>query len=53
MKIAPVLKAIKQSVTNKIKYRLIHTGQHSDCNMSDTLSTQLGIAEPNVSLRNL
>ena len=50
MKIAPMLKAIKKQSLNNIKYRLIHTGQHYDRNMSDTFFEQLGMPEPNVNL---
>ena len=33
-----------------IHFRLIHTGQHYDKNMSDSFFVQLGIPEPNVNL---
>ena len=42
MKIAPLIKAIQEwneRLTNErslIRYRLVHTGQHYDKNMSDT-----------------
>ena len=38
IKIAPIIKAIqkKQSVNNKLSFRLVHTGQHYDKNLSDT-----------------
>lgn len=50
MKIAPMIKAISKYPSSKIEYRLIHTGQHYDPNMSDTFFEQLGIPEPNVNL---
>ena len=45
MKIAPIIHAIKkaQSKKNKIKYRLVHTGQHYDKNMSQDFFDQLNI----------
>jgi UDP-N-acetylglucosamine 2-epimerase (non-hydrolysing) len=50
MKIAPMIKAISKYPSSKIEYRLIHTGQHYDPNMSDTFFEQLGIPEPNINL---
>ena len=65
MKIAPLIKAIKEwneltnerltneRLTNKrnsIQYRLVHTGQHYDKNMSDTFFEELGIPAPDVNL---
>ena len=57
MKVAPLIKAIKAhneglQVTGdglrdeKISYRLVHTGQHYDKNMSDTFFEELGIPAP-------
>jgi len=51
MKIAPIIRAIenrKQQV--EISYRLIHTGQHYDKNMSDEFFKQLNIPEPHINL---
>lgn len=52
MKIAPVIAAIEQvQLKGKdIQYRLIHTGQHYDKNMSAGLFEELGIPEPDVNL---
>ncbi|MFM2395285.1 MAG: hypothetical protein RLZZ546_3268 [Bacteroidota bacterium] len=50
MKIAPIIHAIHKLAANKIKYRLIHTGQHYDKNMSDNFFEQLNIPHPDVNL---
>ena len=61
MKIAPLIKAIekynavmserKNELTDEsISYRLVHTGQHYDKNMSDTFFEELGIPAPDVNL---
>ena len=52
MKIAPLIKAInKASAQGKdIQYRLVHTGQHYDKNMSDTFFEDLGIPMPDINL---
>jgi len=48
MKIAPIIHAIDKANNpkQKIKYRLIHTGQHYDANMSETFFQQLEIPKP-------
>jgi UDP-N-acetylglucosamine 2-epimerase (non-hydrolysing) len=52
MKVAPLINAIKkaQSTGRDINYRLVHTGQHYDKNMSDTFFEELGIPFPDVNL---
>lgn len=52
IKIAPIIKAIekKQSEGVSISYRLVHTGQHYDKNLSDTFFEELNIPHPNVNL---
>jgi UDP-N-acetylglucosamine 2-epimerase (non-hydrolysing) len=63
MKVAPIIKAIKahneglpvtgnglRDVNKQIEYRLVHTGQHYDKNMSDTFFEELGIPAPDVNL---
>lgn len=52
MKIASIIDAIHaaQAEQKDIKYRLIHTGQHYDKNMSDSFFDQLGIPAPHVNL---
>lgn len=52
MKIAPIINALTRANSNghKIKYRLVHTGQHYDNTMSDTFFKELGIPEPDANL---
>ena len=66
MKVAPIIKAIEQWNQGKpasnsllkdgeqgrhpIQYRLVHTGQHYDKNMSETFFEELGIPAPDVNL---
>lgn len=52
MKIAPIIEAIKNARNQgkPIDYRLVHTGQHYDKNMSGSFFSELGIPEPDVNL---
>src|SRR5678815_2176975 len=52
MKIAPLIAVIRKlkKAGKNIKYRLIHTGQHYDRNMSESFFEELGIPEPDVNL---
>lgn len=50
MKIAPIIEELEK-VTNKIQYRLIHTGQHYDKKMSGSFFEQLGIPMPHINLQ--
>ena len=52
MKIAPIIRAIKaaESAGKDMHYRLVHTGQHYDKNMSDTFFEELGIPQPDMNL---
>jgi UDP-N-acetylglucosamine 2-epimerase (non-hydrolysing) len=52
MKIAPIIDAIKQKKTEDfdISFRLVHTGQHYDKNLSDTFFEELNIPFPDSNL---
>ena len=57
MKIAAIVHAIErfnesrvESQESRVEYRLVHTGQHYDKNMSDTFFEELGIPAPDVNL---
>ncbi|MCC6254407.1 MAG: UDP-N-acetylglucosamine 2-epimerase (non-hydrolyzing) [Ignavibacteriaceae bacterium] len=52
IKIAPVIFAINKakSIGKSISYRLVHTGQHYDDNMSNSFFNELNIPEPDVNL---
>lgn len=52
MKIAPIIEAIQnaQKEGKNIHFRLIHTGQHYDKNMSDSFFEQLNIPHPDINL---
>jgi len=52
MKIAPIIKAIKKAEADgkSIYFRLVHTGQHYDKNLSDTFFDELNIPLPDVNL---
>jgi UDP-N-acetylglucosamine 2-epimerase (non-hydrolysing) len=52
MKIAPIIRALRarEEQGGKLRYRLVHTGQHYDARMSGDFFSQLGIPEPHVNL---
>lgn len=50
MKIAPILREMKQNHAQSILPILVHTGQHYDENMSGSFFTELGIARPDYNL---
>lgn len=52
MKIAPIIEAIEERIKlgEDIQYRLVHTGQHYDKNMSGSFFEELGIPKPHVNL---
>ena len=52
MKIAPIIHAIQKAQQGgiNIHYRLVHTGQHYDVNMSKTFFEELDIPRPDVNL---
>lgn len=52
MKIAPLIRAIEvaQQQGSDISYRLVHTGQHYDKNLSDTFFEELNIPRPHANL---
>ncbi|MFV0571586.1 MAG: non-hydrolyzing UDP-N-acetylglucosamine 2-epimerase [Xanthomarina gelatinilytica] len=52
MKIAPIIEAIKQKKSTgfNLSFRLVHTGQHYDKNLSDTFFEELNIPFPDINL---
>ena len=52
MKIAPIIHAIQKAQQKgiNIHYRLVHTGQHYDVNMSETFFEELDIPRPDINL---
>jgi UDP-N-acetylglucosamine 2-epimerase (non-hydrolysing) len=52
MKIAPLIREIERrnALGESIRYRLVHTGQHYDRNMSGAFFEELGIPEPHFNL---
>jgi len=49
MKIAPIIAALEK-VSDKVQYRLVHTGQHYDEKMSGSFFEQLDIPKPHINL---
>jgi UDP-N-acetylglucosamine 2-epimerase (non-hydrolysing) len=52
VKIAPIIRAMnaRERMGGRLRFRLIHTGQHYDARMSGDFFTQLAIPEPHVNL---
>ena len=52
MKIAPLIRAIRNAdgASERIDWRLVHTGQHYDAAMSDIFFSELGIPAPHINL---
>lgn len=52
MKVAPIIAAIenRRAAGSRLRYRLIHTGQHYDARMSEDFFAQLRIPKPDVHL---
>ena len=52
MKIAPIIRALQNHTGGggRLRYRLIHTGQHYDPKMSGDFFEQLDIPEPDINL---
>jgi len=52
VKIAPIIRALDAHRTagGRLRYRLVHTGQHYDARMSGDFFAQLGIPAPDVNL---
>ncbi|MCP4599571.1 MAG: UDP-N-acetyl glucosamine 2-epimerase [Proteobacteria bacterium] len=48
MKLAPVVRAVDNS--DRIDYRIVHTGQHYDANMNDVFFREPGIPDPDLRL---
>ena len=46
MKIAPIVRALQAD--GRLRWKLVHTGQHYDRNMSDVFFEELGIPAPDV-----
>lgn len=52
IKVAPIIDALQAKISEgfRLSFRLVHTGQHFDKNMSDSFFKQLGIPHPDVNL---
>lgn len=50
MKVASIINAIQSKKDSELAFRLIHTGQHYDSNLSGSFFDQLGIPQPHANL---
>ena len=52
IKIAPIISTLKRKKSDgyNIDFRLVHTGQHYDKNLSDTFFNELHIPYPDINL---
>lgn len=50
IKAAAISRAVREHFSDKIKERILHTGQHYDANMSQVFFDELGIPTPNYNL---
>ena len=50
VKIAPIIHALQKCETEKLRIRLIHTGQHYDEKMSESFFKDLNISQPDINL---
>ena len=52
MKVTPIIEQIRafKAAGHNINYRLVHTGQHYDHNMSESFFRQLNIPMPDINL---
>lgn len=50
MKIAPIVRALREHAANLIQWKIVHTGQHYDHAMSQAFFDDLGIPEPDYHL---
>jgi UDP-N-acetylglucosamine 2-epimerase (non-hydrolysing) len=50
MKVAPVLKQIRENASGRFEALLVHTGQHYDTNMSDVFFADLEMPAPDIFL---
>ena len=52
IKLSPIIKQLKlKKFKSKIKFRIIHTGQHYDKNLSEFFFDELGISKPTLQIK--